>query len=371
MKPPLSGEYYEGPEFLSKPPYPNGGDFLDSLPPYKFEQGAHQSAHHKDKRVEITVNAQGGAATASGGSSNPAAAAVEHVHHHYHHNAEGNNKPTVVVNPIPIAAAAVSTDLSSLSNSFSSANSFGSLGTGFNPSSGLGGFSSSNGVLGSSFGGGGLNGGFYGGKQTVNYDSASFGTTKPVTENYGAQTFDSFGTSVGAYGSSGLYKKELNLNSVNNNYLQSGYAEKYQGIESARAENYDCICVPYDQCPSHDVIGRKDDLYLPLDPRSLKSDIEAIPAISEDERVITDGNGTMTVVRVVKDVGLNNTQFNEKLDTAETSEKKVSKREAPVDQKDGSTEKVEGVSIFELPFRSCFAPIKLVTCYNYPLSFFF
>lgn len=213
-----------------------------------------------------------------------------------------------------------------------------SLGTGFNPSSGLGSFSSSNGLLGSAIGGSGFNGGFYGGKQTVNYNQGSYGAIKPVTENYGAQTFNSIGASVGAYGSSELYKKELNLNPINNNYIQSNYAEKYQGVESARAENYDCICVPYDQCPSHDVIGRKDDLYLPLDPRSLKSDIEAASPI--EERVITDGNGTMTVVTVVKSEGLNVTEAEQT-----TTEKKVSKREAP-EQKAATDESTEGVSIF-------------------------
>lgn len=289
--------------------------------------------------MEITVNAQGGAVTASGGSTAPT---LEHVHHHYHHNLEGANKPTVVVNPIPIAAAAVSTDLSSSSNSFSSSNVFGSSGSltaGFNPSSGLGGFSSSGGILGSTIGVSSINSGFYGGKPTVNYGTGSFDTIKPVSENYGAQSFDSFGTSVGSFGSSNLYKKELNINPINNNFIQSNYAEKYQGLESARAENYDCICVPYDQCPSHDVIGRKDDLYLPLDPRSLKSDIEALPELSEEERVITDGNGTMTVVKIVKSEGLNVTT------QQQPSEKKISKREAS-DQKAAKTENTEGVSKF-------------------------
>lgn len=354
-KPGLNEEIYEGPEFLSKPPFPGGGSFPPLSTgdiPYEFDLGAHQSAHHKDKRVEITVNAQGGAATAAGGST-ASSNTLEHVHHHYHHNLNGG-KPTVVVNPIPIAAAAVSTsDLSA--SSFSGSNSFGGLNSfsgsssnafkpassGFIGSTGLGSFggSSSN-----SFGTSGLNTGFYGGQSIANYGSSNFGVnslgTKPLSESYGPQTFDSFGASVGSYGNSGLYKKELNVNSINNNYLQLNYADKYLGVESAKAENYDCVCVPYDQCPTHDVIGRKDDLYLPLDPRNLKTDIEAE---LDEERVITDGNGTMTVVRVPKDTGLNSTDAVQ--EENKESVKKVSKREAPAEKKNDAADQPEGVSI--------------------------
>ncbi|XP_018574272.1 uncharacterized protein LOC108913237 [Anoplophora glabripennis] len=334
-KPTLNGEYFEGPEYLSKPPGFAPGDFIPPLAPegpYKFEQGAFQTGHHKDKRVEITVNAQGGAATASGASTaGPGAGLLEHVHHHYHHNLNGEK------NPIPIAAAAVSSASESLSNSFgSNSGSFGgksfskpdfipissgNFGGNFDsPGSGftIGGTS---GAFGPTVGG--LTGSSYGGQSIANYGgSSSFGVNsfdsiKPVSEN--------FGTSIGSYGSSGLYKKELNVNSINNNYLQSNYADKYQGVESARTENFDCICVPYNQCPSHDIIGRKDDLYLPLDPRSLKSDIEAAV---EEERVITDGNGTMTIVRIPKGANFNATDSQ----TTDTEGKKISKREAPNDK---------------------------------------
>uniref|UniRef100_A0A182J033 Phenoloxidase-activating factor 2 n=1 Tax=Anopheles atroparvus TaxID=41427 RepID=A0A182J033_ANOAO len=89
----------------------------------------------------------------------------------------------------------------------------------------------------------------------------------------------------------------------------------------------DCVCVPYDQCPAQDVIGRKDDLILPLDPRNLKTDIEAATA---DELVITDGNGTMTVVRVPK---------NATTDSSSTASKKISKREAAAESKSSDNAK--------------------------------
>lgn len=138
-----------------------------------------------------------------------------------------------------------------------------------------------------------------------------------------------------------MYKKELNLNGGQNNYLQS-YGND---LESARAENYDCVCVPYDQCPSHEIIGRKDDFFLPLDPRNLKSDIQA-----EEERVITDGNGTMSVVKVAKGAELNVTAIEEEKKENDKAEevKKISKREAPVEaekkqDKEGEPEAVSNI----------------------------
>nr|XP_008193782.1 PREDICTED: uncharacterized protein LOC657068 isoform X2 [Tribolium castaneum] len=327
-KPPFIGEHelYDGPEFISKP-HDSFVQPIEPDTPYQFETG-----HHKDKKVEVHVTAHGG--STQGGAN--AGGVQQHVHHHFHHNADGiAAKPTVVVNPVPIATTAAI----SSSNFGSSLLETGGtthfkpsevLSSSFNPLS-----SSYQPGLSSGFGSGGLTiggsnfGGSYGGQTIASYGGSShnlgyFDKIKPVSENYGGS---SYGTTVGSYGSSGLYKKELNLgsNSINSNFIQSSYADKYQGLESARAENYDCVCVPYDQCPSHDIIGRKDDLYLPLDPRNLKTDIEAL---GEEERVITDGNGTMTVVRVPKEANFdNNTQENLKNNDTKT----VAKREAPTD----------------------------------------
>ncbi|XP_014477354.1 PREDICTED: uncharacterized protein LOC106745881 [Dinoponera quadriceps] len=81
----------------------------------------------------------------------------------------------------------------------------------------------------------------------------------------------------------------------------------------------DCVCVPYDQCAALNNVGRKDDLYLPLDPRNLDKDIEA-----EVELVITDGNGTMSVVRVPK--GVNETEQVEETKRVDGAEVGVAKR---------------------------------------------
>ena len=359
-------EIYEGPEFIAKPP-----SFIQPIEPetpYPFQQSSIHS--QKDKKVEVVVTAQGGTAGANG--------LQQHVHHHYHHNADtiGNKSPTVVVNPVPVAsAAAVSSSSfgSSLleshgSNYFkpaeiSSSSGFNPVSSSYGPglshfgSSGLtiggsnfGGSSFGGSSLGgSSFGGSSLGGssfgGSYGGQTIASYGTSSpnlgyYDKIKPVTESFGS---GSFGASVGSYGSSGLYKKELQLgsNSINSNYLQTGYADKYQGLESARAENYDCVCVPYDQCPSHDIIGRKDDLYLPLDPRNLKTDIEAL---SEDERVITDSNGTMTIVRVPKGASFNETTVTGK-EIKEQETKSITKRDTSSEEQNEKA-KIEPVSIY-------------------------
>jgi hypothetical protein len=335
-------EIYEGAEFISKP----HGPYIQPIEPdtpYQFEHGVSQS--HKDKKVEVVVTAHGGTAQAGGNTNEP----QQHVHHHFHHNADaiGNKSPTVVVNPIPVAsAAAVSSSsfgsglLESHGSSYFKPAAVSSS-SGFNPvSSFTPGVSHNFGSGGLTIGGSGF-GGSYGGQTIASYGGSShnlgyFDKSKPVSEAFGS---GNFGASVGSYGSSGLYKKELNLgsNSVNSNYLQTGYADKYQGLESSRNENYDCVCVPYDQCPSHDIIGRKDDLYLPLDPRNLKSDIEAL---GEDERVITDGNGTMTIVRVPKAASLNETALTEEK-VNDQKDRTVTKREAPSEEKTQDKAKIE------------------------------
>lgn len=290
---------------MEKPP-------ADFEVPYEFEQSA--SGSHKDKRVEVVVTAQGGNVQ-GGGKGGP----QEHVHHHYHHNLGENGKtPTVIVNnPVPaaVAAAAEAAVQSSQSGIYKPSSGFSPLFSFDKPS-------------------GGFTGSTYGGQSIASYGGSSglnsFGGIKPVSENPFGSNYapNSFGTSVGSFGSSDFYKKELSVGGIPSNSL---LGEKYVGAESARGENFDCVCVPYDQCPTRDIIGRKDDLYLPLDPRNLKSDIEAEV---DEERVVTDGNGTMTVIRVPKNATLDFTE----------EDVKRSKREAVDDKKDDEKSKIEAVS---------------------------
>lgn len=402
-----SGSYYEShgssSSFSSKPLGPIY-EPIEPEGPYPFELPS-KIQHHKEKiPVEVVVNAQGGSAqstTANGGVQ-------QHVHHHFHHgDAAGVKVPTVVVNnPVPIATQGHLHTSSSagivggtiIDSGFAPINGFGGgfKDTSFsthkdittahfaNANNGLGTYASgakpiienyspqtfgSAGTLGSnSFGSSGAFGsnsfgssGSFGSNSfgtSGTFGSNSFGSSGALGSNsFGTLGTNSFGASVGSYGSSSspFYKKELNLNkplngnSLQSAYGQSSYADNYRGFESIRNENYDCVCVPYDQCPAQDIIGRKDDLYLPLDPRNLKSDIEAIT----DEVTITDGNGTMSVVRVPKQINLDNEK--KPAENAETKPaeevKKVTKREAPLDKNDAKGKsKIEPVSNISLLF---------------------
>ncbi|XP_053672456.1 uncharacterized protein LOC128722800 [Anopheles nili] len=162
------------------------------------------------------------------------------------------------------------------------------------------------------------NPGLYKKELNVKGPSASNGLGTYAGNNYSkysqySNTGGQFGSNGGQFGSNG---GQFGSNSAQ--YSQFGNGGLNNGIE-------DCVCVPYDQCPAQDVIGRKDDLILPLDPRNLKTDIEA----AADEVVITDGNGTMTVVRVPKNA---TTEL-------DTKTKKISKREAATDKSNDAKEK--------------------------------
>lgn len=269
----------------------------------------------------------------------------QHVHHHFHHGDDASVKVPIVVNP-------TSSQTNSVTHGTAGTNFIGS--GGFTPISSVSGYKE-----GASYLQNEQNSAIYGG--LGNYAS----NVKPVYETYSPQTFESSGTqsfsvtgsygttggsyggnsvgaSVGQYGnSSPFYKKELNLsphlngNSIQSAYGQSAYADKYQTFQAqpGRVENYDCVCVPLDQCPAQHVIGRKDDLYLPLDPRSLKTDIVA------EEVVLTDGNGTMTLVRIPKNAtAQNETAEIKKVSKRDTEEKNIKEDENP------EKSKVEAVS---------------------------
>ncbi|KAF5304055.1 hypothetical protein FQA39_LY01840 [Lamprigera yunnana] len=324
--PPVGSYFEESEGFLSKPPGP-GPIYSQPIEPsqgYDFEHISthHSSSHNEKKPVEVLIKTQNGVG---------ATGVQQHVHHHFHHASQtgtaGNIRAPVSI-PVPVSSVVAGNTLSSQNTLFRPASSSSQSTSSAYYNNYREDPSSSNLPL--TIGGTGFSGS-YGGQTIANYGGqasnfgglSSFGTHKPVTEDYEHQTLDNnFGASVGLYGNSGLYKKELKingggLNSIQSNFVQSTYAGNYKGLESVRSENYDCICVPFNQCPSHDVIGRKDDLYLAIDPRNLKSNIDAI----SEERVITDGNGTMTVIRVPKEAKDEEVQ-NEDVD------KKLVKREA-------------------------------------------
>lgn len=78
------------------------------------------------------------------------------------------------------------------------------------------------------------------------------------------------------------YKKELQggasnqYNGISGGYQGQGQGQYQGGYDTSRQQIVDCQCVPISQCPAADRIGRKDDLILPIDPRNLGKDIEAL-----------------------------------------------------------------------------------------------
>ncbi|CRK95878.1 CLUMA_CG009324, isoform B [Clunio marinus] len=75
--------------------------------------------------------------------------------------------------------------------------------------------------------------------------------------------------------SSNFYNSQQQQQQYSNKYNKYNQGEQYQGFESARQDQYECVCTPFDQCAAQDVVGRRDDLILPLDPRNLPTEIEA------------------------------------------------------------------------------------------------
>ncbi|KAG7209884.1 hypothetical protein KM043_011485 [Ampulex compressa] len=98
------------------------------------------------------------------------------------------------------------------------------------------------------------------------------------------------------YFSSGGYRGE-NLIAPSNGLgsLGGGFNKGFQaGFPSVSYES--CSCVPFERCSAGDHAGRKDDLYLAIDPRNLGKNIEA----EAFEGSAVEGNGT--IVRVVKHI---------------------------------------------------------------------
>jgi hypothetical protein len=258
----------------------------------------------------------------------PGVSQNHHVHHHYVH-VDGNapavvdGTKTVLVNtPISEYSAVNSLSGSYQTNGFSShgGESYGNSGfsgsSGFNPSATDFEYKGVN---------SGVSQGIYGGSSTnvkpvfeannqyangasynqqQNYQQQQQLQQQNYQSNTGPATFNENSNGLYNVGSSyhasqpDFYKKELNINgnrgnslSGSNQFSQQNYlqqqqfnkysknqynqGEQHQGFESARQDQYDCVCVPFDQCPAYDVVGRRDDLILPLDPRNLPTEIEA------------------------------------------------------------------------------------------------
>lgn len=238
----------------------------------------------------------------------PNSGVQQHVHHHYHHGDHASETGTGLVhNPVIIPSP--------------------SLGNG----GGLGNYGyGSSGTYGAAF------------NDLDDYKKAF--KIKTPTSNSAPSV--SFSSSKGYADRYPVYEKPngkqfaqgqfgnqfLGVNGVGNQFLGNGvgsggdYQQFNNGADSAfgaSASYEDCVCVPYDQCATINHVGRKDDLYLAIDPRNLGKDIEAE---STAEVVITDGNGTMSVVRVPKGVNATEQMEQAKNEQEEEVAAEVAKR---------------------------------------------
>ncbi|KZC11825.1 Serine proteinase stubble [Dufourea novaeangliae] len=218
----------------------------------------------------------------------------QHVHHHYHHGENGQT--TGFVGSPSIG--------------------YGSPGTSYDPpGQGIyaGGFQESDDYKkafkvkapSNNDGNNGLSGS--GGSASAN----SYAERYPVYEKpprdftYGK----SDGQKTGKYYGPGNYLSPNTVHAANNEYNPAGSSNTgnnyyYENDNNNNDEfgndfsssNYapDCVCVPYEQCPAAEQAGRKDDLFLPIDPRNLNKNIDAENAGDTAIETIVAGNGTVT-----------------------------------------------------------------------------
>ncbi|XP_076391056.1 uncharacterized protein LOC100876014 isoform X3 [Megachile rotundata] len=206
----------------------------------------------------------------------------QHVHHHYHHSegAQGIASGSSFVPSQGSSYGSIGTTFDEVSNA-----GHGVYGAGFQD---FDDYKKAFKVKGTSNDGNGLSGSV----STNNYADQYPVYEKPAFGKADAQK-------TGKYFSPGNYAPSNTVQSGFNDYTAAGSANSNNYFNSYGNGNFgndlsvgfasDCVCVPYDQC-SGEHAGRKDDLFLPLDPRNLNKDIESENATNE----------TSTIVRVAK-----------------------------------------------------------------------
>ncbi|KAJ2944309.1 hypothetical protein O0L34_g18298 [Tuta absoluta] len=248
----------------------------------------------------------------------------QHVHHHYVHS-DDNKDPKVIIKPVAIPVGSIghlgSQNLAQQSHSEGVITASGFDYGGFKPMTA--GYNVDNPET------------IYGSQSGFNQNSLQ---SQNLPKPYPGNNFDDqrYGNSLGGYNgqSSQFYKKELHVGggSANNLFNQgpasfsqsNGYQENYH---EAKAQGFECVCVNYDQCPNEEIIGRRDDLYLPIDPRN-KGDIAALTEEQLDNlnktetfEVSLQKNATETETKKVsKREVKQETQANEKSDDEATKE---------------------------------------------------
>lgn len=332
--PPKQGPVYSGspsvqglgPIFSSPPASANGADIIYTKPPpgaiiygydkpgYEHEGGdaPYNFEHIVKDKIQVSENQQNSFYAphpdiSKTGSALTDATLQQHVHHHYHHVDGAGAAPGVPVG----ASNSITADFASLAQSTggfapsvgalssNSVNNFNSFESNKKETLYQSGFNSASGSLTNNFyakPNSGLNTGIVGSQKPSGYGSSGFGSQSQG--GFGSSGFGSSGAGSSFHSSNPDYfKKELNYNNGNSgnqfnsfgsqNKYESQFQSGYNKYDTSRNQHVDCTCVPIQQCPASDRIGRKDDLLLPIDPRNLAGkDIEALPEI--------DGNSTLT-----------------------------------------------------------------------------
>nr|XP_021181486.2 uncharacterized protein LOC110370085 isoform X1 [Helicoverpa armigera] len=265
----------------------------------------------------------------------------QHIHHHYVHDADKD--PKVIIKPVAIPVGSIgqlnsqsygsqsqsigshsqSTDiLTAAGGDYSSITSGG-----FKPMSGAFGYENNKPIYESDT----IYGSQYGhNSNKVGHNSQLL--TQGLPNQYANNAFEDqkYGNSLSGYASqnSEFYKKELHVGGSQNNVYNQGpatfgqnnaYLENYH---EAKAQGHDCVCVNYDQCPSQEIIGRRDDLYLPIDPRNKGSEIVALTEEQLDNLNKTEA----TVATTESSSNATETKKISKRDTKEESTTEVEKQ---------------------------------------------
>lgn len=265
----------------------------------------------------------------------------QHIHHHYVHDADKD--PKVIIKPVAIPVGSIgqlnSQSFGSQSQSIGSHSQSTDILTagggdyssitsgGFKPMSGAFGFDNNKPIYESDT----IYGSQYGhNSNKVGHNSQLL--TQGLPNQYANNAFEDqkYGNSLSGYASqnSEFYKKELHVGGSQNNVYNQGpatfgqnnaYLENYH---EAKAQGHDCVCVNYDQCPSQEIIGRRDDLYLPIDPRNKGSEIVALTEEQLDNLNKTEA----TVATTESSSNATETKKISKRDTKEESTTEVEKQ---------------------------------------------
>lgn len=238
----------------------------------------------------------------------------QHVHHHYVHD-DGNKDPKVIIKPVAIPVGSVGSIphhynqqpdvITGQGEDFSEVYSGG-----FKPMSGI--FSDNKPFANSDT--------IYGSQ----YNKGSQGFSSQTLPNYGSNAFNDHDFKKKEYveGSNALYNQgPATFGGQSNSFQENNYHD-------AKAQGFECVCVNYDQCPSQEIIGRRDDLYLPIDPRNKGSEIAALTEEQIDnitsivEPVKTSDNATADNSTEVKSIT--------KREVKEEDEEEVTKEAQPV-----------------------------------------